>query len=431
MANDPLAQLGTPAVLSTPPSASADPLAALGTPAVAATSAPLSRSDEINQLAFHTPMPKAAPVAPPQDHKEELVRGLSGDRGLTSYRAARDAVMSVENLVKSPAGMYDAAKQAVQGLGDNLKAAILPEPQDINPAHHVMRDAPITPIPGVGAAADAFATEEAAAKPVATAATAKPVTPFNKFRAKIASATASPEAAGEKAAEEVSQPIAKAGIQANAPTVGASLRSGIDITTPLADAKSLYATVDNAARTDFKALYDKLDAAQDAAREAGIGTPEEAKAQLAIKNTQDAIDDAKQVAANSGVKNVDQLLRRADAKFAETQANKDFNKLFFGNNSVVSGNVAHGAPETINIDKAINTLESFDKPNRFGISRLQQTSLGPKGAAALKQALYDAQKAGAAAGQKAMTTRALRNLVFKYVVPGAGATAATVYGLSK
>lgn len=220
----------------------------------------------------------------------------------------------------------------------------------------------------------------------------------------------SPEAVGEAAA----QPIAQAGVRTAAPPVGASLRSGIDIQTPLAASKALYQTVDDAANTDFKALYDKLDAAHDAAREAGIGSPEEAKAQLNIKNTQDAIDDAKKVAAQSGVPNVDKILSQADAKFAETQANKDLNSKFFGN--VIEGNVKHGAPETINVDKAINVLEQMDKPNKYGLSRLQQTSLGPKGAFELKQALYDAQKAG----QKALDARVLRNAIAKWALGGGG-----------
>lgn len=225
--------------------------------------------------------------------------------------------------------------------------------------------------------------------------------------------TASPVVAGEAAA----QPIAQEGVRAIAPPVGQSFRSGIDVNTPLAAAKTLYKTVDDAAKTDFKALYDKLDAAQDAAREAGIGTAEEAKAELAIQNTRAAIDDAKQVAVKSGVPDVDKTLAQADAKFAETQANKDFNSKFFGSQSVISGNVAHGAPETINVDAALRVLENMDKPNRYGISRLQQSSLGKQGAFKLKQVLYDAQKAG----QKAMDTRILRNTIAKWVGLGGGA----------
>lgn len=249
------------------------------------------------------------------------------------------------------------------------------------------------------------------------------INPFRKAMEAIQDITAPPKVAGEA----VSQPMAQAGVQAAAPTVGPSFRSGIDFKTPLADAKALYKTVDDAAKTDFKALYDKLDAAHDAAREAGIGSAEEAKAELAIKNTQEAIDEAKKVAAKSGVPDVDKVLSKADAKFTETQANKDLNKKFFGSQDVVLGNVAHGAPETLNIDSAIKALENLDKPNRFGVSRLQQTSLGPKGAFALKQFLYDAQKAG----EKAMDSRALRNKMLALGSAAAGTALGVGYELSK
>jgi hypothetical protein len=235
----------------------------------------------------------------------------------------------------------------------------------------------------------------------------------NPFRAKLKAQMASPEAVGEA----VSQPIAQAGVKATAPPVGASLRSGIDVETPLAAAKKLYQTVDAAAKTDFKVLYDKLDAAQDAARIAAPGSPEEAIAQRNIKAVEDSIADHKALAEKSGVPNVDKTLAQADAKFAETQANKDFNSKFFGNQSVISGNVAHGVPEKIDVDTAIKTLENFDKPNKFGVSRLQMTSLGKDGAFKLKQVLYNAQKAG----QTAMDSRALRNTILKLLGVGAGA----------
>lgn len=243
---------------------------------------------------------------------------------------------------------------------------------------------------------------------------AKEVLPKLRINPFIKTLTDSPEARGEA----VAQPIAQAGVRRVAPTVGPSLRSGIDVDTPFKDAKALYRTVDDAAKTDFKGLYDKLDAAQDDARLAAPGSPEEAKAQLNIKNTQDAIDDAKDIAAKSGVKDIDGTLRAADKKYTETQANKDFNSKFFGSQGVINGNVAHGAPETINVDAAIKVLENMDKPNRYGVSRLQQTSLGPKGVAELKQVLYDAQKAG----NNAMSSRELRNTIGKFIGYAGAAT---------
>ena len=263
------------------------------------------------------------------------------------------------------------------------------------------------------------------AAPVAAAPAKVSSLRINPFRKAIQDFTASPEAVGEATA----QPLAQAGVRATAPTVGTSFRSGIDVQTPFTEAKALYRTVDDAAKTDFKGLYDKLDAAQDDARLAAPGSPEEARAQLNIKNTQDAIDDAKALAAKSGVSNVDATLKAADAKYTETQANKDFNSRFFGNNGVISGNAAHGAPETINVNGAIKSLETMDKPNKFGISRLQQTSLGPSGAAKLKQVLYDAQKAG----QAAMDARAFRNTILRLTGYGAAALGAgeTIHALAK
>ena len=245
----------------------------------------------------------------------------------------------------------------------------------------------------------------------------------NPFKAKLKAQMATPEAVGEAA----SQPIAQAGVKSAAPTVGASLRSGIDVEKPLAAAKKLYQVVDDAAKTDFKVLYDKLDAAQDAARIAAPGSPEEAVAQRNIKAVEDSITEHKAIAEKSGVPNVDKTLAQADAKFAETQANKDFNSKFFGNQSVVSGNVAHGVPEKIDVDAAIKTLENFDKPNKYGISRLQQTSLGKDGAFKLKQYLYDAQKAG----QTALDSRALRNKLLGWGIPGVSATLGLGYELTK
>jgi hypothetical protein len=271
----------------------------------------------------------------------------------------------------------------------------------------------------LSAAADAVAAPAGSTEGLMTRLT-------NPFRKLIQTQTASPAAAGEA----VSQPIAQAGVKATAPTVGASLRSGIDVETPLAAAKKLYQTVDDAAKTDFKVLYDKMDAAQDAARIAAPGSPEEAVAQRNIKATQDSIDEHKAIAARSGVPNVDKTLAQADAKFAETQANKDFNSKFFGSQGVISGNVAHSVPEKIDVDAAIKTLENFDKPNKFGISRMQQTSLGKDGAFKLKQVLYDAQKAG----QTAMDSRALRNTVLKLVGIGGGVAttaAGAAYELTK
>lgn len=477
MAQDPLAGLGVPATPPTEPTPSsatptADPLATLGTPAS-------TKTPQIDQLAASKPESSADQVV--GDVATGFVKGV-GDTvsgvahlinkipgvGETLSPAAGTAALDTLDTSKNTAqtigkvgegiAEFATGDEALEGLSKAHQLVSLA--QKYPSIAHVLNMASQHPwlakiiteglkgatVGGVEGGVKGAQKDQAVKGAVTGAVTGGAVgagvgavagagpaikniktNPFRKaaqsVQDTVQSLTAPPQAAGEA----VSQPIAQAGVQASAPPVGQSLRSGIDINTPLAAAKTLYKTVDDAAKTDFKALYDKLDAAHDAAREAGIGTPEEARAELAIRNTQNAIDDAKKVAAQSGVANVDQTLAQADKKFGETQANKDFNKVFFGSPSVVEGNVAHGAPETIKIDGAIRVLENMDKPNRFGISRLQQTSLGPQGAFRLKQALYDAKKAG----QKAMDARALRNLMLKVSGAAVGTALGVGYELTK
>jgi hypothetical protein len=188
--------------------------------------------------------------------------------------------------------------------------------------------------------------------------------------------------------------------------VGESFRSGIDVAKPFAEAKAGYGVVDNAAKTNFKTLYDNLDRAHTAVWNSAPGSVEESQAQGAIQKAENDIEAAKQVARDNGVTDIDERLKAADTKFQEAQANKELNYKFFGNQSVIKGNVAHGAPESINVNSAINVLENMDKPSlKYGTSRLQQTSLGQTGTRALKYVLYAAQDKG----EKAMARRVLRN----------------------
>ena len=341
---------------------------------------------------------------------------------INAFHKARESGASVSDAIKAA---DDATRQHISNLApvqqvvDDFKA---------NPTRETAKQ--LTKAAAVAASmfagGEALAPEAEAVEVAAPAAeTAVASKPFfsNPFRRLLQKATQTPEAAGEAAA----QPIAQAGVKAVAPTVGPSLRSGIDFQAPFTEAKTLYRTVDEAAKTNFQDLYAKLDAAQDDARLAASGSPEEAKAQLNVKNTQDAIDDAKKMAANSGVPNVDKTLAQADAKYTEAQANKDLNSKFFGNQSVISGNVAHGATENINVDSAIKTLENMDKPNKYGVSRLQQTTLGKDGAFKLKQVFYDAKKAG----KTAMDSRALRNIVLKWGIPGVTTALGVGYEMAK
>lgn len=207
--------------------------------------------------------------------------------------------------------------------------------------------------------------------------------------------------------------------KAPAETAKVSLRKVMQpsVDKAFADAKALYKPIDDAAGTDFKGLYDKLDAALDRERLTSPNSPEQAKAELDIKNTRDAIDDARVRASKSGIPDVDKALDQADAKFTEAQANKDLNAKLFNNQGVIKGNIAHGVEESINIDRALDVLEDMDKPNKYGPSRLNQTSLGKDGAFKLKQDLYDAQKLG----QEAMSKQQFVKRLVRYGLYSAGA----------
>jgi hypothetical protein len=204
--------------------------------------------------------------------------------------------------------------------------------------------------------------------------------------------------------EKVAQPQAQAALRTGAGSTDTSisLRKVMQpsVDKAFTESKSLYKPIDEAAGTDFRGLYDRLDAAMDRERLTAAGSPEQAKAELDIKNTQDAINDAKETVKKAGIPDVDKAMQQADTKFTEAQANKDLNAKLFNNQSVVKGNLKYGAPETIDVDRAIDALENLDKPNKYGASRLRQTSLGDAGTDKLLQDLYDAQRLGQKAVSK-------------------------------
>jgi hypothetical protein len=455
---DPLSQLGTPATPAS--SAPADPLAAIGTPAPPAAEQPgvLERSwNSAKSLGSDVVNSVSNLVKPPETPTEAMIHSVGGGNtsgggtgALAAYRMAKGIVNAAENVIKATPENY---KQAVadynrtvsefhngdyrnalsSAVNTGMDASKIVNPLSSGQANDVKAlsegarpggdlATPLTRQALTAGAAlaggEALAPEEEGAASATRASEAASKVRVNPFRAAIKNPLATPAEVGEAAA----QPVAKAGLAAEAPTVSASLRSGIDTATPFGQAKAIYRVVDEAAKTDFKGLYDKLDSAQDEARLAAPGSPEEAKAQLNIKNTQDAIDDAKKIAEKSGVPDIDKRLASADAKYTEAQANKDFNAKILQPN--VKGNIAHGDPETIDIDGAIKSLEKFDAPNKYGISRAQQTTLGKDGVFQLKQALYDAKKAG----QTAMDARVLRNRIAKIVAASAGVAGAAATG---
>jgi hypothetical protein len=393
-----------------------------------------SRSDEINKMAF-APIPKPEPITPPQDHKEELVKNIAGDRGLVSYRAAREAVMHVENLIKSPAGAYDAAKQYVQSIPDTIKKAVMPEPYNLDPTQHEFRDAPITPIPGVGSAAAAFTDEasmaaagaqdvaagsQAMAPQTAPVAAAPKTLLKNPFFAKIKQAV-SPTAASQPGAQTTlrvgaAASAADAGVAVAAPAEGVGIRTLL--TQPIEQAKTLerglYDTLNKAAETDMKSLYEKQADIQEALDDPTQIAHKQAL-QTELNTTQTRINWGEDNVQKALGKDAQKLLRQAKDATQQRYAMEIGDAKLFNNESVVKGNVAHGGEETINVDSAIKNAELLDKPSKFAPrgspTRLQQM-FGVNGAKAFKDGLYAAQKAG----QKVAT----RNSIIKWTAGALG-----------
>jgi hypothetical protein len=177
---------------------------------------------------------------------------------------------------------------------------------------------------------------------------------------------------------------------------GGSIRSLLD--DPIKNAstaeRGMYDSINEASGTDLKSLYDLRSKLQD-----GLEDPtqiaNEDKLQTRLEQTESQIKTGEAQAKENGVD--PDTISKAKAATQQRYAMENVKQKLFNNESVVSGNVAHGAPESINVDSAIRQVENLDKPSRFAPegtpSRLQQ-AFSEDGAADLKQGLYDAQKAG-------------------------------------
>lgn len=158
--------------------------------------------------------------------------------------------------------------------------------------------------------------------------------------------------------------------------------------------RAAYDTINKASGTDLKSLYDHASDVQEALDDpTNIGQASSLKADLKV--TQDQIVAGEKQAVANGI----DPSKLADAKKMTQQryAIQNVKQKLFNNESVVSGNTVHGAPETIKVDAAIRQVENLDKPSRYtpeGTPTRLQQALGTDGAKALKQGLYDAQKAG-------------------------------------
>jgi hypothetical protein len=278
-------------------------------------------------------------------------------------------------------------------------------------------------MPGAVPEAEETAAAEKAATPK-PAATAEPKEPGAIKRAFSPTAATQPgakstlQAGAESAAKD-------AGVKATV-TPAAGIRSLMD--EPIAQAskleRGLYDTVNKAAETDMKDLYDYRVKLQDAIEDPkNIANEDALNEKLKVVNQKIADGESKVQTALG--KSGSDAIQRAQAATQQRYAMEDGAKKLFDNESVVSGNVQHGVPETANVDALIKNAEALDKPSKFAPrgtpTRLQQM-FGEEGAKQFKQGLYDAQKKG--------ITVADRNTVIKWVAGGAG-TLSGLYELMK
>jgi hypothetical protein len=318
---------------------------------------------------------------------------------LKAYEKARAQGKSPVDAAAAASGVQQAKVNAVTAIENRLAEF------KTNPSRATGRAIadliPFIMTLGGGAEADSAA---AASKAVAPAAVAEPsviqkylVNPFKR-------AIASPEAKGTQVATDASTAAAKTA------SGGRSLLNVNDVQTPLAEAKSLYQTVDKAAGTNLDDMYTKLANAQDRAMQTISGSHEEAVELAKVKAQEDAIAEVKQRAADAGVKDVDQTLAQADKKFTEAQANKEFNYKF---SRAVEGKSSIGVPESVKTEDAIRIVRDMTEPTqKYPTPRAYQTTMGKAGADQLLKDLYAARDAG----KTAVDLRRIRN----YVVGGAG-----------
>ena len=218
--------------------------------------------------------------------------------------------------------------------------------------------------------------------------------------------------------ERVAQPQAQAALRQNpwasARTANQSLRTTLEnpIESILQQSKANYTAIDDAAGTDIKALSDKLDNIRYNIRQT-VDPDVEARLELARKNTEDALIEAKQqVQTKLGQGGLDRL-DKADQQFKQAQALKDLQKRVFKNPTIIQGNVGAGSDETVNVNEAVKALQKLQDDTRYGAPRLEQ-ALGQQGAQDLLKNMYAAQKSG----MTAMSRQQFAKLVAKFLVGG-------------
>lgn len=351
------------------------------------------------------------------DHFEKFAQGPEGDIAdsvlQSSGQAAKRMVTSAKQgdvlgALQHGVGIVPGASQ-VDAAMTNYQS----NPSRENLAHVITNALPFL-IPGalkaVGSGVDTLAGKlpgvTAGTEEAAQAAEAKPGIVKQVFQGeKVAQAPA--KAALRTGA---SASAADAGVEAG--SQGGSIRSLLDdpIEALSKNERASYDAINKASGTDLKSLYDYAEELQDNIDDpTQIANRNSLKTEL--KTTQDSITKGEAQAVKNGVD--PDTLNDAKDMTKQRYAMENINQKLFANTSVVKGNIAHGAPETINVNSAIDQVEKLDQPSKFAPrgtpSRLQQ-AFGEDGAQALKQSLYDAQKAGQSALSKQVWAKRLTAL---------------------
>lgn len=312
-----------------------------------------------------------------------------------------------------------AAESLVGGAYKNLKANLT----EADPNHGEVYAAPITPVPGVSAALEDFAEEEATgAAGTGTAASAQQPSLWQRVKQAVSPKAATQPNAQAALREGAAASAKDAGLAAS--DTSGSIRTILD--KPIEEAgkaeDALYQKINDAAETDMKSLYDRREELQDALEDpTNISQKSAMQKELATTDSNIAKGEAN-LQTKLG-KDAGDLIKQAKSATQQRYAMEEGVKKLFNNEGVISGNLEHGAPEQINVNSAIKSVENLDKPSKFAPrgspSRLEQM-FGKDGAKAIKQGLYDAQKAG----QKVAT----RNTILAWL-SGASAATGTAYEL--
>jgi hypothetical protein len=372
-------------------------------------------------------------VQQPQDHKEELTTAIGGPGALLAYRAAKKLIDSTEGLLTAKKGQYENLKQdlinaATELHSGNWRSGLAstgstmadvgeltgspiagrmreftegskPEGDLAGPLGKTAVDVAALGLgKGIGGAVEGeeAAAGEAASKPglIKQVIKGEKVAQVPARQALESGAKASAEDAGVAASE----------------TAGKGIRTLLDepIKSAAKAERATYDTVNKAAETDMKSLFDRKEELEDALDDpTNIANRQALSKELSA--TEKAIKVHSDLAASKGVTTAD-AIKQAEGMTKQRYAMENLKQKLFNNEGIVEGNLAHGVEETINVKAAIREVEKLDKPSRFAPegspSRLQQ-ALGEKGATELKQALYDAKKAG----QSALTKQRIAKLV--------------------